>query len=160
LYAVRVFQDTLSTNIRTLVHAIEWAVRSGAHIVNLSLGTTRQAHEPVLRDAVAHAVTRGVAVVAAREDAGVRWLPGSLPGVVPVLLDWTCPRDEYRVDGINGSTVFRASGFPREIPGVPPTRNLNGVSFAVANMSGFAARARQGSREMFVDDVVRALAGR
>jgi len=160
LYAVRVFHDALSTNIATLVQAIEWAVRSGVHIVNLSLGTTRPAHEAVLRDVVAHAVARGVAVVAAREDEGVRWLPGSLPGVVPVLLDWTCPRDEYRVDGINGSTVFRASGFPRQIPGVSPARNLNGVSFAVANMSGFAARAREGAPEMFVDDVVRRLAGR
>jgi len=160
LYAIRVFQDALSTNITTLVQAIEWAVRSGAHIVNLSLGTTRPAHEAVLRDAVAHAVARGVAVVAAREDEGVRWLPGSLPGVVPVLLDWTCPRDQYRVEGINGSAVFRASGFPREIPGVPPARNLNGVSFAVANMSGFAARAREGAGGMSVADVVRALAGR
>jgi hypothetical protein len=27
------------------------------------------------------------------------------------------------------------------MPGVPPERNLNGVSFAVANMTGFVARA-------------------
>jgi len=39
--------------------------------------------------------------------------------------------------------TFFASGYPRSIPGVPQERNLNGVSFAVANMTGFVARARQ-----------------
>ena len=89
------------------------------------------------------AVARGVVLVAAGEDEGVRWLPGSLPGVVAVQLDATCPRHEYRVTGVNGSTVFRASGLPREHPDVPPERNLSGISFAVANMSGFVARARE-----------------
>jgi len=34
-----------------------------------------------------------------------------------------------------------ASGYPRPIPGVQPRRNLYGISFAVAQASGFAARA-------------------
>jgi hypothetical protein len=36
---------------------------------------------------------------------------------------------------------FLASGYPRDIPGVPRERNLKGLSFAVANVSGFVARA-------------------
>jgi hypothetical protein len=40
---------------------------------------------------------------------------------------------------------------------VPPERNLSGISFAVANMTGFAARVREGARETSVDDIVRAL---
>jgi subtilisin family serine protease len=158
LYAVKVFHGSLATSIATLVQAIDWAARSGMHIANLSLGTARAEHETVLREAVARASARGMAIVAACEDEGVRWLPGSLPGVLPVQLDWTCPREEYRVGGRNGATVFGASGFPREIPGVPPARNLSGISFAVANMTGFAARAREGASEMSVDAIVRALA--
>jgi subtilisin family serine protease len=157
LYAVKVFHGSLSTSIATLVHAIDWAARSGMHIANLSLGTARVEHEGVLRDAVARASARGMAIVAAYEDEGVRWLPGSLAGVVPVRLDWTCPRETYRVTAANGATVFAASGFPREIPGVPPERNLSGISFAVANMTGFAARAREGASEMSVDAMVRAM---
>jgi hypothetical protein len=42
---------------------------------------------------------------------------------------------------IDGAAVFRASGFPRLIDGLPPEQNLRGISFAVANMTGFAARA-------------------
>lgn len=141
LYAVKVFDRMLSTNVATLVHAVDWATRSGMHLVNLSLGTAKQEHEQILREAVERAAARGMLIVAARDDEGVRWLPGSLPGVVPVQLDWDCPRDRYRVVDIDGVTVFRASGLPRGIPGVPPARNLNGISFAVANMTGFVARA-------------------
>lgn len=157
LYAVKVFDGSLSTSIATLVHAIDWAARSGMHIANLSLGTARAEHETVLRDAVARASARGMAIVAAYEDEGVRWLPGSLPGVVPVQLDWTCPREEYRVRSANDAIVFAASGYPRPIPGVPPERNLSGISFAVANVTGFAARVREGAHEMSVDAMVRAM---
>jgi hypothetical protein len=55
---------------------------------------------------------------------------------VGVDADVTCPRDRFRYrDGL-----FLASPFPRPIPGVPPERNLHGVSFAVANMTGLLAR--------------------
>jgi len=142
LYAVRIFDRRLSTGIAALVHAIEWAGCAGMHLANLSLGTARVEHEEVLREVVDRASARGLILVSARDDEGVRWLPGSLPGVLPVQLDWSCPRDECRIVEVDGETVFRASGYPREIPGVPVDRNLNGVSFAVANVTGFVARAR------------------
>jgi hypothetical protein len=41
----------------------------------------------------------------------------------------------------------RASGFPRPIPGVPPERNLKGLSFAVANATGLLAVALEGERD-------------
>ena len=141
LYAVRVFDRALSTRVSLLIKALDWAARHGMHVANLSLGTSRPEHETLLRDAVDEAARQGLLIVAARDDDGVLWLPGSLPGVIPVQLDWDCPRDEYRVVYVDGRAVFRASGYPRGIPGVPPERNLNGISFAVANMTGFVARA-------------------
>jgi len=141
LLAVKVFDRTLSTNMTSLIAGIDWAVRSGAHLVNLSLGTSRVAHEEALRDVVARAARAGTVIVSARSDEGVSWLPGSLAGVLPVEVDWTLPRDRYTAVAIDGTTVFHASGFAREIPGVPPERNVHGVSFAVANMTGFAASA-------------------
>jgi hypothetical protein len=72
-----------------------------------------------------------------------------------VQLDWTCPRETFRRVDIDGAPVFRASGFPRPIPGVPPDRNLHGISFAVANMTGFVARAR--ADHATLDEVLRAL---
>jgi len=152
LYAVKVFDRTLSTSIGILVDAIDWAIDSGMHVVNLSLGTRRAEHEGVLAGAVARAVARDVQIVSARDDQGFRWLPGSLPGVVPVQLDWSCPRDRYRLVLVDGVVVYRASGFPRDIPGVPRERNLSGISFAVANMTGFLARALHSGQPLFASD--------
>jgi hypothetical protein len=79
-------------------------------------------------------------------------LPGSLPGAVGVAVDESCPRDQFRRDG----DVFLASPYPRPIPGVHPERNLHGVSFAVANMTGFVARALQScAREQLFAELVR-----
>jgi hypothetical protein len=95
----------------------------------------------VLRAAVDRLVGQGIKLIAAYEDSGVRWLPGSIAGVVPVVLDWDCPRDEYRTSPLpDGRTLYHASGFPRPIPGVAPERNLKGISFAVANVTGLLAR--------------------
>jgi subtilisin family serine protease len=144
LFAVKVFDRALATSIASLVDGIDWAAQHGMHVVNLSLGTPRREHETALVGAVERAARANMLVVAAREDAGQSWLPGSLPGVLPVEVDWTLPRDRYRSAIVEGVTVFYASGFAREIPGVPPERNLHGISLAVANMTGLVARAIEG----------------
>jgi hypothetical protein len=83
----------------------------------------------------------GIVIVAAAAEPERRWLPGSLPGVVSVTMDMALPRDvcELTVDP-NGSVTAKACGYPRPIPGVAPERNLMGLSFAVANVSGLIAR--------------------
>ncbi|HYM21915.1 MAG TPA: hypothetical protein VEU08_01845, partial [Vicinamibacterales bacterium] len=68
-----------------------------------------------------------------------------------------CPRDRYRTAEADGAIVFRASGFPRPIEGMPPERNLNGISFAVANMSGFVARALEAAPGASLEEVVSSL---
>jgi subtilisin family serine protease len=157
IYAVRIFDRSLSTGLATLIAAIDWSARHQMHLVNLSLGTSRAQHEDALLAAVRRAAASGTLMVAAAADDGVRWLPGSLPGVIAVRVDASCPRHEYRVTEADGVAVFQASPFPREIPGVPPERNLNGVSFAVANMTGFAARVRETVADDSVGWIVRLL---
>ena len=154
LYAVKVFDRTLTTSVDTLLQALEWSIRQEMHVVNLSLGTIKQEGRERFEQVMARAAQAGLVVVAAREASGRPILPGSLPSSIGVGLDWNCPRDAYRyADG-----TFFASGYPRSIPGVPAERNLNGISFAVANMTGFVARARelceaQGLRQVLLDNV-------
>ena len=141
IHSVRIFDRTLATSVTTLIHALRWAGDAGIRLVNLSLGTSNVAHRDALAAAVTDARRRGVIIVSARDEGGVEWFPGSLPGVVPVQVDWNCPREEYRTETLpDGRTVYRASGYPRPIPGVPPERNLKGLSFAVANVTGLLAR--------------------
>jgi subtilisin family serine protease len=157
LFAVKIFDRSLGTSIDRLITAVGWAVDAGMDIINLSLGTARHEHREALTALVARAAARGALIVSAAEDEGVEWLPGALPGVVPVRLDWDCPRDEYRVERRDGRPIFVASGFPRTIPGVPPMRNLNGVSFAVANISGFLSRRLQATRPPSFDAAIASL---
>jgi subtilisin family serine protease len=143
LYAVKVFDQRLRTSAETIIRALEWTIENEMSVVNLSLGTINQSHRERFEQIVARAIERQVALVAAREMNDQLSLPGCLPSVIGVGLDWECPRETYRcvIDGER--PMFFASGYPRSIPGVPPQRNLNGVSFAVANITGFVARARQ-----------------
>lgn len=155
LLAVKVFGRSLATTVTALVEAMRWAASAEAALVNLSLGTANAAHEPALAAAVREASESGSIIVAAAPQDGVTWLPGALPGVVAVQLDWECPRDACRLtSGPDGSVRLRASGFPRPIPGVPPERNERGQSFAVANATGLIALAIEGERVASLADLV------
>ena len=142
LLAVKIFDRHLATNADVLARAIEWAADRGAQLINLSLGTANAAHVERLDGAVDYAVKRGSLVVSALEANGTPLFPGSLANVAGVVADWTCERDAIAIEPHrNGTPRFIASAYPRPIPGVPKERNLAGVSFAVANVSGFLARA-------------------
>jgi subtilisin family serine protease len=144
LIAARIFDRQLATNIDVLVRSICWAADQGAQLINLSLGTTNAAHAEKLAPAVSYAAARGSIVVSAREWNGAVWLPGSLAGVVGVMADADLDRDEIDVTQTEtGLPRFTAAPFPRPIPNVPRERNLSGVSFAVANVTGFLARATE-----------------
>ena len=141
IFAIKVFDRELAATGQALIAACEHAVTFRADIVNLSLGTQNIDHEAALVDVIARLHESGAIVVAAGEQDGIRWLPGALAGVWAVELDWAVPRETCRVDRLNRQgAAFRASGFPRPIPGVPPARNLKGLSFAVANVTGTVAR--------------------
>lgn len=121
LVVIRVFERELTTSAAVLADAMKCAVAEGCQLINLSLGSTNEELQ----------LPQGGLVVAPAD-----WYPGCLPGAIGVQLDWNCPRDELRVqDG-----VFYASPLPRPIPGIPPEKNFSGISFAVANTTGFLAR--------------------
>ena len=157
LHVVRIFDRTLSTTAERLVQGIRRAA-DVADVINLSLGTHRSQHAPALTAAIAYAADRGAVVVAAERSDDVSWMPGSLEGVVPVRLDWECPRNEFRCARTASRVYFLASGYPRPIPGVPQSANLNGVSFAVANMTGIVARAVEEHGALPVADMIELLA--
>ena len=140
----KIFDRSLTTNAAALSRGIDWAVEHGARIINLSLGTANAEHAVALGESVVRAATAGAIVVSARESGGVNWLPGTIGGVASVVADARFERDEIEVDG-RGLT---AAPYPRPIPGVPKERNLHGVSFAVANVSGFLARLLEGRDEL------------
>lgn len=138
---VRVFREALKTSAAGLTAAMRWSIARRVDVINLSLGSINAAHRDAFAEVVEEAAAAGVVVVAAAEANGAPCYPGALARVIGVDVDWDCPRAGYGVQWRGASPIFQASGYPRPIPGVPPRRNLYGVSFAVAQVSGFAARA-------------------
>ncbi|MGH7468240.1 MAG: S8 family serine peptidase [Longimicrobiales bacterium] len=139
-HAYRVFDRNLATSAVILARAITMAADAECRLINLSLGTANPERAAVMRAAVDHATQRNAIIVSAFELNATKWLPGSLAGVAGVRLDSSCPRNELHIGEVDGSPVFMASGLPRPIPAVPPEQNLQGISFAVANVTGFLAR--------------------
>ena len=143
-YALKVFSDSLRTTTPRVIEAIEWSIEQGMDLVNLSLGTANLEYREQMQALVTRATAAGLVLIAARTARQDVVLPGILEGVIGVDLDWSLSRDRYRIEEGGGYTRFLAPGFPRPLPGRPPHRNVYGISFAVANMTGFVARACEG----------------
>jgi subtilisin family serine protease len=157
-FAVRVFYTSLRTTVDVLLRAIEWSLVSRMDVINLSLGTTNPAHRERFTAMITRAREKGGILVSARYADGTPALPGSLPGVIGVELDWDCPRDQYSCKTVPEGLAVVASGYPRSLPGVPPARNLHGISFAVANGAGFVVRACESLADRSYESVCQALA--
>ena len=146
IFAIKVFERELRTTGDALVAALQAARVNQAQIVNLSLGTTNPEHEARIAAELRAAREDGIVVVAAAPEPEARWLPGSLADAIAVEADMSLPRDCCDVMLEEGQKIrARASGYPRPIPGVPPERNLQGISFAVANVSGLLALVLEGA---------------
>jgi subtilisin family serine protease len=156
-YILKLFGHSLRTTGSRLLRAIEWTIEHRMDVVNLSLGTPNLDHRSAMQPLVARAASAGVLLVAARYSGQTPVLPGMLDGVIGVDVDWNLSRDQYRISNESGSPIFCASGFPRSLPGIPVTRNLSGISFAVANMTGFVARACEDLEERSMDKILSAL---
>jgi subtilisin family serine protease len=156
-FAVRVFYSSLRTTVDLLLRAIEWSIANKIDVINLSLGTTNPAHKERFAPVIARVLEKGPILVSAREADGTPALPGSLPGVIGVDLDWDCPREAYHCSQGAEGVVITASGYPRSLPGVPRARNLHGISFAVANTTGFVVRACENLENRSYENVAIAL---
>jgi Subtilase family len=140
LIAVRVFERKLATTIDTVLSAIDWCVANQIDVINLSLGTTNPNHQHLFEAAIRRASAAGSVIVSAAEMGEQPGLPGSLPHVVGVLADPMLLDDQFGIVECRGKRVFSAPPYPRPIPGVPRERNLQGISFAVAHITGWIAR--------------------
>lgn len=147
LLPVRVLDTNGRGNTFTLAYAIEWAVKQGADVINLSLGA--ESDSRVLRDTIQQALNQGVIVVAAAGNLNTNepQFPASYPDVIAVTA----------VDNTNRKADFANYGLhwvDLAAPGVGITSTIvgpqgsgyaswSGTSMAAPFVSGAVALLRQ-----------------
>ena len=140
-FAVKVFHSSLRTSTECLLKAIEWAIEQRMDVVNLSLGTRNPDHVARFETVIASALRRIISCwfPRAKPNRSFAFLAACL--AFRLSLDWETTQESLSLRRASAGLVFVASGYPRSLPGLPPERNLHGISFAVANMTGLIARA-------------------
>jgi Subtilase family len=144
ILAVRAFRvgrpGTLpDTDTYTLLGGIDWAVRNGARILNMSFTGPRDA---ALQQALEAAGRKGVILVAAAGNAGPEAppaFPAAYPGVIAVTA--VDEADRRYVHANRGSYIAVAAPGVDILAPVELGRHsyLSGTSFAAAYVSGIAA---------------------
>jgi hypothetical protein len=129
LYSIRVFHRTLEAHFEAILDAIDWGVEMRLDLLNLSLGCTNRENDAAFDDACARAFDRGVTVVSAAGS-------GDGGALVPVAADYALEGQELRLE----EGRFLASPWARQRGILPRERNFHGTSFAVAHVTGIAAR--------------------
>jgi hypothetical protein len=154
---VKICYKTLKLDIEILTRALEWALHERMHIINLSLGTRNLLHAARLAPIVEQAAKQKTLIVSAAETESIALLPGSMPGVLGVALDWTCSRDNFRYTLSPNGPRWLASGYARASEERAPNHSHYGVGFSTANMTGFVARALQDMQDTSIENVSRTL---
>jgi subtilase family protein len=139
VFAVKIFGRALTATVDVLERAIEFALRSKARVVNLSLAVAQTSEAgrvgALCREAVASGVVLVAAAAAGRGRGG---FPAILPDVIGAVADGRLGEQVMR--HVAGAALeCRAAGWPRALPGLPRARNFKGHSFAAARVSGVVA---------------------
>jgi serine protease len=145
LMPVKVLNESGWGSTVDVADGIRWAADHGAHVINLSLGGPR--NSKILEEAVAHARSKGVVVVAAAGNSGGRvGYPGATEGVIGVSA--SDPDDKLAKFSSRGAEVDLAA------PGVSVVQQTicnkgrggcevfpayNGTSMAAPHVAGAAA---------------------
>ena len=164
LIGIRIMDEKLRTSADLIAAGIETAFRSGAQIVNLSLGTPNMGKALLLRDCCALAVEAGTVVLAAAHPKGERAYPADLPETVGVATNPDCPIDKSyhfsqeffpRSEWGNLSGKFLTHGFEwsDDQQGV-----FKGSGLATAYLAGHFACLREALPEVGVDELIEAMA--
>lgn len=89
----QVFGEALRTDMATVARAVDWLVKEGATVINLSLGV-RQDY-PALRAACERAVASGCLLVASTPARGDPVFPAAYPGAIRAMGDARCAPGQH-----------------------------------------------------------------
>ncbi|HVU72476.1 MAG TPA: S8 family serine peptidase [Mycobacteriales bacterium] len=140
LHSVRVLGERLTGKGAVFAAGLRHAVRSGCHVVNLSLSTSNEAHALALHELSDEAAHRGVVLVCAVSNTPSPSFPSTYSSVISVAAHagtdperWSWnphPPVEVGAPGIDVDVAWVGGG----------SVVVTGNSFAAAHVSGIVAR--------------------
>jgi subtilisin family serine protease len=140
LHSVRVLGERLTGKGAVFAAGLRHAIRSGCHVVNLSLSTSNDAHALALHELADEAAHRGVVLVCAVSNTPSPSFPSTYSSVVSVAAHagtdperWSWnpnPPVEVGAPGIDIDVAWLGGG----------SVVVTGNSFAAAHVSGIVAR--------------------
>ncbi len=139
LFAVRVFENGLTTYPSLVARGILQAAAEGCDAINLSLALPPGPGSELIAEACVAAQEAGSVLVAAGHPEHPDLLPASLPGVFGVICDNELEDDEIVMQG-EGPYPCRARGVPRKLDNIPTRENLWGHSLACARVTAYIAQ--------------------
>lgn len=134
LFVVRVFDEALHSYPSLVARALLRAAAEGCGILNLSLGMPPGPGAEVLAEACRAVLDAGSVLVAAGHPEKAGLIPASLPGVTGVMAADHLKPGEIIVRP-DRPYSHQASGWPRDLDGLPPGTNLWGNSFACSRVT-------------------------
>lgn len=137
LISINILNQSLATDGRILLYALEKALQLNPDIIHLSLGTTKWKYSFPLKKIVKQANNNNILIVSSAHNNGLRSYPAYLNGVIGVkALNY----------GIKNKLLFSKNFFyatytPTDIPGIEQLANKNheGTSMSAAFVTGYIA---------------------
>lgn len=138
LYAVKVLDRNGSGYLSDVIEGLDWAIKNGMQVVNMSLGTSLNIQS--FRDAVQRVNAAGVVqVVAAGNSGGSVLYPAAYPEAIAVsatdqsntIASWSSrgPEVDLAAPGVNIYSTYKGSKY----------QTLSGTSMASPHVAGAAA---------------------
>jgi len=138
-FAVRVFENELTTYPSLVARGILRAASVGCDVINLSLALPPGIGAEQIADACVAAQQAGCILVAAGHPEQPGLLPACLPGVLGVISDDSLEDDQIEMHAGDPYSC-RARGLPRKLDTIPPMANLWGHSLACARVTAHVAQ--------------------
>ena len=138
LYAIKVLNASGSGYLSDVIEGLDWAVKNGMQVVNMSLGTDQDVQS--FHDAIKNAYNAGVTIVAAAGNSGgAVTYPAAYSEVIAVsatdqnnqIASWSSrgPEVDLAAPGVNIYSTYKGSTY----------KTLSGTSMAAPHVTGAAA---------------------
>jgi hypothetical protein len=152
IFAVKIFQRILDASASVLLEGLRWSIAQNMKIINLSLGTERDQDRQPLEALCREAEKKGLIVVAAANGPEHQVFPSVFDSVIGVYWNRSCTVEKLIYHPGN-PIEFGAYGRPRDLPHLPPEKNLSGSSFAAARVSALVVKLVEDDPDLRIVEV-------